>query len=151
MSPFTLTRTCSRISARSETVRASARSATATTTDLIICNSLESNILTQRPEQLFKTVEHAAFSPRVLLRLSQDFFLGESRRNNARCRARCPPRGLLASVGRPFVARLARHQGATHSRVGRLQVHFQRRRRDQRRAGPVVYDLHEPHGIHLRL
>src|SRR5262245_38790102 len=99
MSPFTLTRTCSRISPWSETVRPRATSATDVTTCLIICNSLEFNILTQRSEQLCQTVEHAAFGARVLLRLLEDFLFGESGSDNPGSGPRRPPGCFFAPVG----------------------------------------------------
>jgi hypothetical protein len=58
---------------------------------LIICNSLEFNILTQRREQLFKTVEHPAFGARILLGLLEDFLFAESGRDNPGSGPRRPP------------------------------------------------------------
>src|SRR5215470_4586193 len=97
MSPFTLTSTCSRTSAWGDAENVSAASAAATVPTVILfsmCNSLESNILTERAEEGFQSRKHPAFGSRVLFGFPQDLFLRKARRYLAGSRTGRPPARL---------------------------------------------------------
>src|SRR5205085_10861933 len=112
MSPFTLTSTCSMISARSDAdINSVATRTTAAqqTSRFSMCNSLETNILprAQRTQELFQTRKHPAFLARILLRFAKDFLLRKARGHDARGRPGRPPRGFLRPRDSGFALRVS--------------------------------------------
>src|SRR5438105_38990 len=159
MSPFTLTSTCSMTSPIAGTgpqlVEESARSvgtteATANATVdakisfLIVFNILAyCDALAQIAQKAGHAAEHSAFRPRIFFRRAQDLVPCKAAGHLAGCRARRPPRLLLAG---------SLDRGPRGGRIRtNSHIEFQRRRRRQLHIFPPLNHLEEPCWIELGL